>query len=75
MPATLAEHSAVPFHIVLTEPIDETALAERAAVEGSYDPVDQVWKLPAGAAPPLTFTLTYSLSHGTDIIDDGHVDL
>jgi len=73
--AMLAEHSAVPFHLGITEPIDETALADHPAVEGAYDPVEQTWKLPAGAPPPLSFTLTTSLAHGTDVIDDGHVDL
>jgi hypothetical protein len=28
MTATLTEHSAVPFHLGLTEPISETAIAD-----------------------------------------------
>ena len=75
MTATLAEHSAVPFHLGLIEPIDETAIADHPPVEGTYDPVEQIWQLPVGTLPPLSFTLTFSLAHGTDVIDDGHVDL
>ena len=52
MAATLAERSAVPFHIGLTEPIDETTIVGYPAVEGGYDPVAQIWRLPAGT--PLT---------------------
>jgi hypothetical protein len=52
MVATLAERSAVPFHLGLTEPIDETAIADFPTLEGGYDPVDQIWRLPSGT--PLT---------------------
>jgi hypothetical protein len=48
MPATLA----VPFHLGLTEPIDETTMTGHPAVEGTYDPVEQIWRLPEGT--PLT---------------------
>jgi hypothetical protein len=74
MTATLTEHSAVPFHLSLTEPINETAIADRPAVEGAYDPIEQIWKLPDGTLPPTPFTFTYCVIHGTDILDDGHVD-
>jgi hypothetical protein len=50
--ATLAERSAVPFHLGLSEPINEAAIEDYPSVEGAYDPVEQIWKLPAGA--PLT---------------------
>jgi hypothetical protein len=52
MPSTLAERSAVPFHLGLTEPIDETIIAGYPAIEGAYDPVEQIWRLPGGT--PLT---------------------
>lgn len=74
MTATLAEHSAVPFHLAITDPIDETVMADYPAVEGSYDAVEQIWKLPAGALPPTPFTFTHCLIHGTEILDDGQVD-
>jgi hypothetical protein len=74
MTVTLAEHSALPFHLGLTEPIDETDMADHPAVEGSYDPVEQIWKLPAGTLPPTPFTFTHCLIHGTEILDDGQVD-
>ncbi len=74
MPAMLAENSAVPFHLGLTQPLDETVMADYPAVEGGYDAVEQIWKMPNGAVPPVPFTYTYCLIHGSDILDDGHVD-
>jgi hypothetical protein len=46
MAATLAECSSVPFHLGLTEPIAGTAITGYPAVEGAYDPVEQIWRLP-----------------------------
>jgi len=74
MIATLAEQSAVPFHLSLIDPIDETVMADHPTVEGSYDPVAQIWNMPAGTPPPVPFTFTHCLIHGTEILDDGHVD-
>ncbi len=74
MTAMLAEHSAVPFHLGLTEPLDETAITEHPAVEGAYDAVEQIWKLPTGMVPPTPFTFTHCLIHGSEILDDGMVD-
>jgi hypothetical protein len=50
MSATLAEPTAVPFHLGLSEPIDEATIVGYPSVEGAYDPVEQVWKLPAGTS-------------------------
>jgi len=42
MAITLAGRSSVPFHLGLTEPAgDATA---HPAMEGAYDPVEQVWR-------------------------------
>ena len=80
MAATLAERSAVPFHIGLTEPIDDTD-ASYPTVEGAYDPEEQVWKLPAGtllsgpgAVEAYFFTVTYCYEQGHRTDDDGHTD-
>lgn len=82
MTATLTERAAVPFHLGLTEPIDETTTTGYPAVEGAYDPVEQIWKLPTGT--PLTdpaasekfytATETHSIINGHLIIDDAHID-
>ena len=82
MAATLAEPSAVPFHLGLTEPIAETAIDDYPGVEGAYDPVEQVWKLPNGtpvtdpkASPNAFFACeTYCHFDGTLIIDDVHAE-
>jgi hypothetical protein len=78
MAAALAQSSAVPFHLSLTEPIDETATAGYPAVEGAYDPVEQKWRLPDGmlltdlpaAKVPFLISLTWS---GTTP-DDAHAE-
>jgi hypothetical protein len=71
----LAEHSAVPFHLAITEPIDESVMTDYPAVEGSYDPVAQIWQMPTGTAPPpVPFTFTHCFIQGSQIIDDGMVD-
>lgn len=49
-------------------------MTEHPAVEGGYDPVAQIWKLPAGTKPPVAFTFTHCLIHGTEILDGGQVD-
>lgn len=78
MAATLAERSAVPFHLGLTEPMDETTVAGHPAIDGAYDPVEQIWKLPTGTplTGPMAFTgvESHSIVHGQLIIDDVHVD-
>ena len=74
MTATLAEHSALPFHLTITEPIDESAMTVYPDVEGAYDAVEQIWKLPAGTLPPTPFTFTHCLIQGHAILDDGMVD-
>jgi hypothetical protein len=82
MAATLAERSAVPFHLGLTEPIDEATITGYPAVEGGYDPVAQIWRLPAGTplsdpqaiieAPYETETFTFT---GDKLyVDDIHPD-
>lgn len=87
MAATLAEHSAVPFHLGLTEPSNETTSDDYPAVEGAYDPVEQIWKLPTGTpltdpkarsnAQTFTFSDTYCVIFDPsfrlldDVIDDG----
>jgi hypothetical protein len=42
------EHSAVPFHLSLTEPLDESAIADVPEAVGGYDPIEQIWKTPNG---------------------------
>jgi hypothetical protein len=82
MPTTLAERSAVPFHLGLTEPIDEATILGYPAVEGTYDPVEQIWRLPDGTAltdPKVikdAAVETYSISivHGHQAIDDVEID-
>ena len=82
MAATIVEPYAVPFHLGLTESIDETAIVGFPAVEGAYDPVEQIWKLPGGTPltastagePPTPFTWTYCVIQGHQHLDDGHVD-
>lgn len=78
MAATLADRSAVPFHLGLTEPVDETSLTSYAAIDGAYDPEEQIWKLPAGTplTGPMAFTAleSHSVIQGHLIIDDIHVD-
>jgi hypothetical protein len=82
MAATLAECSSVPFHLGLTEPIDETTISGYPTLDGAYDPVEQIWKLPDGmaltdpkaSAIPYSATASYSIFHDTLIIDDVHVD-
>ncbi len=78
MTTMLAEHSAVPFHLGLTEPIDETATTDSPAIDGAYDPVEQIWKLPEGTplTGPMAFTGTpsYSILDKQLVIDDAHVD-
>lgn len=77
MTATLAENTAVPFHIGLTETFDATTLTGNTAVEGAYDAEEQMWKLPTGTtltdpvaaehafAKGATFTL-----HHVIVVDD-----
>jgi hypothetical protein len=81
MPATLAERSSLPFHLSLTELIDETTIADIPAVEGAYDPVAQIWRLPDGT--PLTdpntspnFSIKYTICGGPEFpeVDDIHPD-
>lgn len=78
MAATLAERSAVPFHLGLTEPIDETTSTGDPAVEGAYDPVEQIWTSPAGTPrtdpKAYTGTLTHSIVDGKIMIDDAHIN-
>jgi hypothetical protein len=73
MAATLAESFSVPFHLGLTEPIDETTIIGDPAVEGAYDPVEQKWRLPDGmlltdtAAGEVPFLPTVTVcNHGAD---------
>jgi hypothetical protein len=78
MGATLAERSTVPFHLGLTEPIDEATIVGYPAVEGAYDPVAQIWRLPTGT--PLTDpramidtpyeTQTFTFTHDKLYVDD-----
>jgi hypothetical protein len=83
MATQLARRPAVPFHLGLTEPIDETAITSSPAIEGSYDPAAQIWKLPDGT--PLAdsstiindatdFTLTFSHVGDTYRQDDEKLD-
>jgi hypothetical protein len=82
MIATVADRSSLPFHLGLTEPIDETTIAAFPVVEGAYDPVEQIWRLPdgmpltdPGLSPKATpFTFTQCAIEGHVITDDGHVD-
>ena len=70
--------AAVPFHLSITEPIDETTVVGYPSAEGAYDPVEQLWKLPGGT--PLTSpkviedveydTPTYTTFHDTVNVDD-----
>jgi hypothetical protein len=67
-----------PFHLALTEPVDEAAVICFPTAEGAYDPVEQVWKLPSGT--PLTSpkviedvgydTPTYTIIHDSVNVDD-----
>jgi hypothetical protein len=70
--------AAVPFHLSITEPIDEATITGYPTVEGAYDPVEQLWKLPTGT--PLTGpkviedvqydTPTYTIIHDSVNVDD-----
>ena len=71
MTAMLAERSAVPFHLHLTEPMDEAAITDNPAVEGSYDPVAQIWKLPDGT--PLAGSETVINDSTAQTITISHV--
>ncbi|MGD0065093.1 MAG: hypothetical protein ABSB76_16800 [Streptosporangiaceae bacterium] len=80
MAATLAARASVPFHLGLTEPIDvdETTITGYPAVEGAYDPVEQIWRLPDGtlltdskaSGLPLVAALTLSHIWGMLVGDD-----
>jgi hypothetical protein len=80
--ATLEERSVVPFHVALTEPLDEATITGYPAAEGAYDPVEQLWKLPGGT--PLTNpkiikaegydTPTYTIAHDTVNVDDHELE-
>ncbi|HXL94230.1 MAG TPA: hypothetical protein VN969_35300 [Streptosporangiaceae bacterium] len=78
MAAPLAERSSVPFHLGLTEAADGTTSTGYPAVEGAYDPVEQVWRLPDGmlltdskaSRIPLFASLTLSHVDGMLIGDD-----
>lgn len=80
--ANVEERLAVPFHLGLTEPADEAAFAGLPGVEGAYDPVEQLWKLPDGT--PLTNpkvikdvpydTPTYTHLHDGLQVDDYHLE-
>lgn len=75
MTATLTERSAVPFHLGLTEPVDETTIDDCPAVEGAYDPVEQIWKLPAGTSPDAYYACeSLTLTEHGYIVDDIHVE-
>jgi hypothetical protein len=78
MAAAVTEHSPVPFHLGLIEPRDETAITDLPEIEGAYDPVEQIWKLPAGTDPTVIeayfFTETYCYIQGKRDSDDGHTD-
>ena len=81
MAAALAERSAVPFHLGLTEPVGDTAITCHPEIEGAYDPVEQIWKLPDGtpltspeAPKAYTFTASHSIIDHMLVIDDGHAD-
>jgi hypothetical protein len=83
MEATLAENLTVPFHLSITAPINETIITGYPALEGAYDPVEQVWKLPTGT--PLTsleaneipdlFCATHTIVSGHVVVDDGQLDV
>jgi hypothetical protein len=77
MTTTIAERSAVPFHLSLIEPIDEATITGYPVVEGAYDPVDQTWKLPAGTDPMAYVgeTFSHTLADGKYIIDDVDYDV
>jgi len=83
MAVTLVERSAVPFHLGLIEPVDKATITSYPTVEGTYDPVEQIWRLPDGI--PLTDpkvdeilfksdTATHSWVFGAHITDDVDID-
>jgi hypothetical protein len=82
MAATDQERSVVPFHLELTEPVDEATVVRYPAVEGAYDPVEQIWKLPDGT--PLTNpkaigdvgydTPTYTIANDSVNVDDHELE-
>ena len=78
MATALTERAPVPFHLGLIEPLDESAITDTPEVEGAYDPVEQIWKLPAGTDPKVIeayfFTETYCYIQGKRDTDDGHTD-
>jgi hypothetical protein len=83
MAADLAESSAVPFHLGLTEPIDEGTITGYPTVEGFFDPVEQIWRLPDGTLltdPKVSevlsevYTETHSWISGAHIPDDVDID-
>jgi hypothetical protein len=77
-----ATRSLVPFHVALTEPLDEATIVRCPDVEGAYDPVEQLWRLPDGT--PLTSpqaienvpydTPTYTILHDTVNVDDHELE-
>jgi hypothetical protein len=77
MATALTEHSAVPLHLGLTEPIDEEAIVGYPAVEGAYDPVEQMWKLPSGILltdPRVIEAIGYNTPTYTDLHDSFNQD-
>lgn len=82
MAATAEERPVVPFHVGLTEPVDEATVTSYPAVEGAYDPVEQIWRLPGGT--PVTNpkivedmgydTPTYTIIHDSVNVDDHELE-
>jgi hypothetical protein len=76
MAITLAECSSIPFHLGLTEPAGDAS--GYPAMEGAYDPVEQVWRLPDGmlltdsraSGMPLVAALSLSHIDGMLVGDD-----